>query len=96
MNGSRIDDDTLLSLRQIKYMQHAIGLDHCSGRLIKRGKHKTCRNYFDAGEEDPEWEDLVEKGMAIKHYRDGSYSLTIKGLEILERIMLIQIVKENL
>lgn len=51
-----------LSASQIRKMKHAIGLDHDTQRRSKKNVH---RNFYAAGD-DPEWNDIVEKGLAVK------------------------------
>ena len=85
-------DDMLISLRQIGYLQHALGIDNQSRQDIKHGVFDAHRNYFDAGENDPLWEDLVKRGFAGAKFDNGNwYWVNEHGIKLLEKIMLIKI-----
>lgn len=77
-----------LSVSQIKKMQHAIGLDNPSQ---SKTKQVAYRNYYAAGD-DPEWNEVVEKGLAVKRADpfckgDYIYHLTAQGIEYLSSIL---------
>lgn len=79
-----------LSLKQINYMTHAIGLEYND---IKKEKYKAYRNYFYTRKEDREWEYLVMWGLALRIDTGGDilYNVTKLGCKFLERIYWIKI-----
>lgn len=85
------------TIEQIDLMKHAIGLDDSKP---KRGRYSAYRNYFITVKKEEPWERLVERGYAASQedYRNGQYyvcySVTRKGMNILERIMEI-IIRED-
>lgn len=86
-----------LTVRQIHYMCHAIGLDT---RKIKRnGTFKAVRNYFYLHSQDKEWNELCEQDIATWYhgddYTDVVYVLKDYGIRILEMIFGIKIIMED-
>jgi hypothetical protein len=63
---------------QIDQMKHALGLNY--------SKTQT-RNYFYSDADDPEWNDLVEKGLAVKRpswdEESAYFHVTEKGINLL-------------
>ena len=89
----------LINERQKALMQHALGMDHRNTyKRAGREWYRPYRNYYDAGGNDPEWEDLVKKGIAEK--RDGRnggtwYWVSKTGLEVLSALLNIYIFSDN-
>ena len=71
--------------KQISEMKHAIGLDH---KHPVRGKYVPYRNYYCAEGEYPDWEELVQLGLAEKNPQDRYvyYGLTQKGMDELGKL----------
>lgn len=64
-----------ISESQEKKMRHA-----CGGTP----RPKNWRNYYNSGDPDPEWEDLIRKGLAVYRKVPGAgyyYHLTDAGFE---------------
>lgn len=53
-----VEQSLSVTPKQLKEMLHALGLDW---------SNKPYRNYYCTYGEDPSWEDLVAKDLAIKH-----------------------------
>ena len=76
-----------LTMKEIDYMYHAIGLDYYRP---SRGVYRPCRNYFFPGEQDVVvWLGLEEEGLA-KH-KDGAFVVTDAGLDVIEKLILAKI-----
>lgn len=77
--------DTTITIEQIRLMKHSIGF---AQNKVKRGKYEYFRNYFCAGREMPEFEDLIAKGLAVKDIRQEQiyYFLTDKGINLVSEV----------
>lgn len=77
-----------LSVSQITKMKHAIGLDNPSQ---SKKNPVAYRNYYATGD-DPEWNEVVEMGLAVKRSDpfckdDFVYHLNTHGIEYLSNII---------
>ena len=77
-----------LSVSQIQKMKHALGLNHPTNSKMKL---VVNRNFY-ATDDDPEWNELVERGLASKRSDpfckgDIVYHVSEEGLDYLSRIM---------
>lgn len=74
-----------ITTEQIRLMKHSIGYEPSR---VKRMKYEAFRNYFCAGNEMLEFEDLVTNGLAIKRLRQDKtfYFITDKGIALLSEI----------
>lgn len=79
---------------QIKLMKHSIGFEPSK---VKRMKYEAYRNYFCAGQEMSEFEDLISKELAVKDTRQGKiyYFVTEKGIDFLTEITGIKITERD-
>lgn len=80
-----------LSIEQINKLRHAISLTDTPTKKM----YTPYRNYYVTGE-DPDWEELVEAGLAsrrpdIFHKDDIIYSVTAAGCGVLQEITGIKI-----
>ena len=84
----------LITLKQINLMKHTIGFE---GNKVKRHAYKAYRNYFCAGGDMKEFQDLVIVGLAVADVRQGDtyYFLTPKGIEYLSKIVGVRIVETD-
>ena len=87
-----------LTVRQINKMKHAIGFDGYRIKVRKPRTYNAYRNRYITDGSEPDWDDLVGKGLACRGdygnnpMRDSKiYSLTQNGLAVLGRILDIQI-----
>lgn len=87
-------DELIITTEQIRLMKHSIGFEQ---RLVKRGKYKYYRNYFCAGGQMPEFEDLMIKMLAVSATRQGQvfYFLTSKGIDLVAEITGIKITERD-
>ncbi len=77
-----------LSVSQINMMKHALGIDkpyHANKKPV------AYRNFYATGD-DPEWNEIVEKGLAEKRADpfckgDVVYHLTTQGIDYLSSIL---------
>lgn len=81
-----------LSVEQIRKMRHAIGL---TADTPANKMYTPYRNYYVTGK-DPDWEELVEAGLASKRqdifYKDDTiYSVTAAGCAVLQEVTGIKI-----
>ncbi len=81
-------DEIKLSVSQIQMMKHALGLDN---PFLSKRKPEAYRNYYATGD-DPEWNDIVEKGLAEKRADpfckgDVIYHLTTEGIDYLSSLI---------
>ena len=91
-----------LSVNQIEFMKHAIGLDNRRVK-IKRGKYEAYRNYFTTSEHCDnyrDWEELFTLGLAKKYEQTKSieyirYSVSEKGFDLLSKIFGAKITEGN-
>ncbi len=74
----------------IDLMKHAIGY---RPEKVKSGRYVAYRNYFATNAELPDWENMVQAGLAVKVHqsREIVYHLSDKGFEFLSDILGIQI-----
>lgn len=76
-----------LSVSQINKMKHAVGLN-----MTQSEKRPVAyRNYFATGD-DPEWNEIVDFGLAVKRSDpfckdDFVYHLTEDGIEFLSKVI---------
>jgi predicted transcriptional regulator len=82
--------DITITAEQIRLMKHSIGFEPCK---VKRMIYKAYRNYFCAGEEMKEFEDLIAKELAVKSIRQKQvyYFLTDKGMAFISEITGVKI-----
>lgn len=83
-----------VTTEQVRLMKHTIGFEQ---RRVKRGKYEAFRNYFCAGREMPEFEDLITKGLAVKDIRQEQtyYFLTDKGINLVAFITGVRITERD-
>lgn len=80
-------NEVRLSVTQIEKMKHALGLNHPNSKM----KLVAYRNFYATGD-DPEWNELVERGLANKRSDpfckgDIVYHVSEVGLDYLSRII---------
>lgn len=82
-----------VTLKQFENMAHCIGFQQDRVRGRKNRRYEAFRNYFTTSDNDPEWDNLVEQGLAEKHpFPSGggtnpqAYHVTLAGMEYLSRI----------
>lgn len=88
-------EDITITVSQINKMKHAIGIKRDS---IKRYKYTAFRNYYYLSEKNEEWENLINRGFAVKHISDTGgnwYYVTKTGLQFLEKLMFIKIEEDK-
>ena len=87
-------DELTVTTEQIRLMKHSIGFEQ---RRVRRGKYEAFRNYFCAGDEMPEFEDLIVKGLAVKDIRGGQtyYFITEKGIDLVAEITGVKITERD-
>lgn len=81
-NETEVQPTPQISKEQAHKMMHAIG---------HRPKPYNHRNNYMANESDPDWEDLVKKGLATKHdlgpeYSHHLYHVTDEGFKAIEMV----------
>ncbi len=86
-----IIDEIKLNQSQIQKMKHTIGLD----RPVRREPYKIYRNFY-ASDDDTEWNEIVDMGLAEKkddpfNKETKVYHLTMQGIKYLARITGIQL-----
>ena len=83
-----------ITTEQIRLMKHSIGFEQ---DRVKRGKYEAFRNYFCAGKEMPEFEDLMIKELAVSDTRQGKifYFLTSKGIDLVAEITGVKITERD-
>lgn len=87
-----------LTLDQIDDMRHAIGFEPSSTRKGQQ-RYIFQRNYFASCQPDPDWEDLVVRGFAVR--RDVPeecrvyYAVSPQGIRLLEDIFRIKFEEGN-
>lgn len=79
-----------MNTKAINKLKHCIGLEPYK---IEKGKYEYYRNFYDAGGNDPDLEEMVEQGYA-EHSAPNVYRVTPAGIKFLEDIMSIRIVKQ--
>lgn len=92
----------MIKSQQIRFMKHCIGLENRKVKGNKHRKYEAYRNYFTTADDDFEWDDLVEQGLAGKRdFPNGCgknpklYYLTKLGIEFLGEITGIQITEDK-
>lgn len=87
--------DYTISIKQIDKMKHCIGFEISK---VKRGKYVAYRNYYTMPDINSEWEELVNKGLAMRDkYIHGCgtnpqiYSLTVEGINLVQSITGVKI-----
>lgn len=84
-----------LTVIQIMYMSHALGIDN---GMLGRQRYKPYRNYYSCAKADKQWEDLVHKGLAEVEDSDKRgvmYRVSHEGRNILGRIFQMRIEEEE-
>ena len=81
-------NEVRLSVTQIQKMKHALGLNRPNNSKMKL---VAQRNFYATGD-DPEWNELVEKGLANKRNDpfckgDFLYHVSDLGIDYLSRIV---------
>ena len=79
---------------QIDKMKHTIGFDNRKVTGTKNRKYVPYRNYYCAGSNDPELENLVRLGFMAKH-SERYYHVTADGRLFLERVTGVKIMEES-
>jgi len=92
MDNAIVTEKTTLTLAQIDDMRHAVGYEPIEQR---RGQYifRYYRNYYAASDTpNVDWEDLVEKGLAVGKQRNRYwyYHLTQAGFDALARIYYVE------
>lgn len=87
-----------ITIEQLDNMKHAIG--YRREKVKKNGKYEAYRNYYFTPTPDESWQDLVNKGYAIRGIVCNAntytpmfcYSVSAKGKYLLECLLDIKIV----
>lgn len=83
-----------VSMSQIDDMKHAVGY---RADRVKDGKYYAFRNFFAVNKEQPEWEDLVIRGLATKRkqFNETVYHVTGEGFKLLSSVLEVQVLPEE-
>lgn len=83
-----------ISVSQIDDMKHAVGY---RADRVKDGKYCAFRNFFAVNKEQPEWEELVIRGLATKRkqFNETVYHVSDEGFKLLSTVLDVQILSEE-
>lgn len=83
-----------ITAAQISDLKHAIGYKR---ERIKDGKYYAWRNFFGVSKEDPQWEDLVLRGLATKRkqFDETVYHVSGEGFKLLSEILDMEVLPQE-
>lgn len=89
--------DIKLTQEQIRKMKHAIGFKEYQ---VNNGKYNAYRNYYACEEDNADWNEIVDHGLARKRAdpfckTDAVFHLTKDGLAYLSELIGVEITEED-